>query len=185
MIASVSAKPSHWMLVISSRISGWRVTDSITLPKMNPTPMPGPIVPRPAPTPSAIAFPAFALSALPPLDEPPLAWASTSGRTVCSDMRTPLSVSLGGRTAEVDRSERGEDERLQAGHDDELEEEERDGHDRGQRADPGGAEQNDHAAAHEQDQQVAGEHVREQSHRERDDPDEVRDRLDHEQGHRR
>ena len=31
------------MLVISSRISGWRVTDSITFPKMYPTPMPGPI----------------------------------------------------------------------------------------------------------------------------------------------
>jgi hypothetical protein len=44
------------MLVISSRISGWRVTDSITLPKMKPTPMPGPMVPTPAPMPSAIAF---------------------------------------------------------------------------------------------------------------------------------
>src|SRR5919205_765951 len=114
--------------------------------------MPGPIVPSPAPTPSAIALIAFPRSALPPLDEPPLACASTSGRTVCSDMRTPLSVSLGGRAAEVDRSERGEDECLKAGHDDELEEEERHGHDGGQRPDPGGAEQHHHAAAHEQDQ---------------------------------
>ena len=30
----MSAKPSHWIAVISSRISGWRVTDSMTLPKM-------------------------------------------------------------------------------------------------------------------------------------------------------
>src|SRR5919202_5326674 len=103
--------------------------------------MPGPIVPRPAPTPSAIALIAFAFSAPPPLDEPPLAWASRSGRTACSDMRTPLSVSLGGRAAEVDRSERGEDERLQAGDDDDLEEEERDGEQERQRADPDRAEQ--------------------------------------------
>ena len=34
LIASVSANPSHWIEVISSRISGWRVTDSMTLPKM-------------------------------------------------------------------------------------------------------------------------------------------------------
>jgi hypothetical protein len=39
------------MLVISSRISGWRVTDSITLPKMMPMPTPAPTAPRPPPTP--------------------------------------------------------------------------------------------------------------------------------------
>ena len=78
MIASVSAKPSHWMLVISSRISGWRVTDSITFPKMYPTPMPGPTVPRPAPTPSAIALIALAFGLL--------AAAMTSGST---DMDPP------------------------------------------------------------------------------------------------
>src|SRR5436305_1283454 len=39
------------MLVISSRISGWRVTDSITLPKMIPIPTPAPTAPRPPPMP--------------------------------------------------------------------------------------------------------------------------------------
>ena len=42
-------------------------------------------------------------------------------------------------------------------------------------------QQDDEAAGHEQDQQVAGEDVGEQSHGQRDDPDEVRDDLDHEQ----
>ena len=46
------------MLWSSSFISGWRATDSISLPKMKPMPMPAPIEPSPAPTPSAIALPA-------------------------------------------------------------------------------------------------------------------------------
>src|SRR5919197_3109333 len=99
MIASVSANPSHWMLVISSRISGWRVTDSITLPNMNPTPMPAPIEPRPAPMPSAMA--------LSPSSVTPLAAA----RTV--DMEVLLSVAAyGGCLAEVDGGQGREDEGL-------------------------------------------------------------------------
>ena len=47
------------------------------------------------------------------------------------------------------------------------------------------AEQHHEAAAHEQDQQVAGEDVGEQSHRQRDDPDEVRDHLDRRRSGRR
>src|SRR2546426_5367793 len=127
--------------------------------------MPGPIVPSPAPTPSAMALMAFACG-------------STGGAAAMTlsvlDMG-PSLVSLGGRPAEVDRSESGEDERLQAGHDADLEEEEGNGNDRRERADVGGAEEHHHPAAHEQDQQVAGEHVGEESDRQRDDPDEVRD----------
>src|SRR5918994_4814921 len=111
MIASVRANPSHWMLVISSRISGCRVTDSITLPKMYPTPMPGPIVPRPAPTPSAIALPA---SETPVSVTPPPPWAIRSGMTLTNSTEASLTwlVLSGGGPAEVDGRERGEDEGL-------------------------------------------------------------------------
>src|SRR2546421_9182990 len=103
MIASVRARPSHWMLVISSRISGWRVTDSITLPKMNPTPMPAPIDPRPAPMPRAMAFR--------PLSLTPVVAASTCEITC---MEALLSVTVrGGCFAEVDGRERREDEGLE------------------------------------------------------------------------
>src|SRR2546423_4349204 len=108
MIASVSAKPSHWIDVISSRISGWRVTDSITLPKMKPTPTPGPTVPRPAPTPSAMARRPLAVASL-------LACARMERSIVA-----PL-VLLGDRAADVDRGEGGEDEGLQGGDQDHLE----------------------------------------------------------------
>src|SRR5918995_1182172 len=117
MIASVRANPSHWMLVISSRISGWRVTDSITLPKMNPTPMPGPTVPRPAPMPRAIA-----------LSPSSVTWAigSRMSTIVCAP---PLSVTPGACLAEVDGCERGEDEGLQRGYQPDLEDEEGEGQD--------------------------------------------------------
>src|SRR5664279_5039163 len=52
------------MLVISSLISGWRVTDSITCRKIIPRPTPAPIAPSPPPIPMASdrrpAWPAFA-----------------------------------------------------------------------------------------------------------------------------
>src|SRR3954465_160165 len=103
-IASVRAKPSHWIEVISSRISGWRVTDSMTLPKMKPTPTPGPTVPRPAPTPSAIA-------------RSPLAVASSDAAAVMlvTSPRSTVAplVLLGDRAAEIDRGESGEYEGLQ------------------------------------------------------------------------
>ena len=51
-----------------------------------------------------------------------------------------------------------------------------------ERRDP---EQHGQPAAHEQDQQVAGEDVGEQSHRQRDDPHELRDHLDEEDRDRR
>src|SRR5882724_204423 len=145
MIASVRAKPSHWIEVISSRISGWRVTDSMTLPKMKPTPTPGPTVPRPAPTPRAMARRPFAVAS-----ELPCARMETNPRS----MGAPL-VLRGDGAAEVDRGQRGEDEGLQGGHQAHLEEEEGDGQEDRQRAERGQAEQDDEAAAHEEDQQVA------------------------------
>src|SRR6266576_3975787 len=118
MIASVSAKPSHWIEVISSRISGWRVTDSMTLPKMKPTPMPGPMVPRPAPMPSAIALPALR----------PYSWGSAAWAIcVMTDRSTSVAplVLRGDGAAEVDRGQGGEDEGLQGGDQAHLEEEDR------------------------------------------------------------
>src|SRR5919108_877474 len=157
MIASVRANPSHWMLVISSRISGWRVTDSITFPKMNPTPMPGPTVPRPAPTPKAIA--------LSPSSD---TWAIGSRMSSIVVPPSPLSVTSGACLAEVDGCERGEDEGLQRGNQPDLEDEEGD---RDRQRDPPercDAQQYCEPAAHEQDQQVAGQDVCEQPDRQGD-----------------
>src|SRR4051794_40084387 len=101
------------MLVISSRISGWRVTDSITFPKMKPTPIPAPIEPSPAPMPRAID--------LRPSSVTPAACASTL--TICA----LLSVTVRGRRlAEVDGREGREDEGLERGDQADLEEEEDD-----------------------------------------------------------
>src|SRR5919112_6576366 len=106
------------MPVISSRISGWRVTDSMTFPKMMPMPTPAPTAPRPPPTPSAIALPASA---------PSSAAAKMKVRKVASTEGSPLElVVLGDRAAEVDGREGGEDERLQRGDQPHLEEEDRD-----------------------------------------------------------
>src|ERR1700704_2944134 len=172
MIASVSAKPSHWIEVISSRISGWRGTDSITLPKMKPSPMPGPIVPRPAPTPSAMAWRPFCT----------LGWvAAVMTGSSTSMVGSSLSVGLPDGLAEVDGGEGGEDERLQRGDQHHLEQEEDDGKRQRDDADRGEAEQDDEPAAHEQDQQVPGQDVGEEPHRQRDDPHKLRDHLDHEQ----
>src|SRR6476659_5683409 len=165
MIASVSAKPSHWIEVISSRISGCRVTDSMTLPKMKPTPMPGPMVPRPAPIPRAIALPALR----------PYSWGSAAWAIcVMTDRSTAIApLVLGGHgAAEVDRGQGGEDE-------------EGDGHDAGDqaehdRAEDGQVEQHDQPDAHEQDEQMAGEDVGEESDAQADEADEVRDDLDEE-----
>src|SRR5919112_6064370 len=181
-IAAVSAKPSHWIEVISSRISGWRVTDSMTLPKMKPTPMPGPIVPRPAPMPSAMALPA-----LRPYSCGSAAWAMW----VISERSTAVSLVLfGDGAAEVDRGEGGEDEGLQRRDEADLEEEEGDGHDARHQAEDDGqsdrhVQEDDKAAAHEQDEQVAGQDVGEETDAEADEAHEVRDDLDEEDGHAR
>src|SRR5918997_6382768 len=104
------------MPVISSRISGWRVTDSMTLPKMMPMPTPAPTAPRPPPTPRAIALPASA---------PASAWAKIVNRRGIRSTGGSL-VMLGDGAAEVDGRQRGEDERLQRCDQADLEEEQRD-----------------------------------------------------------
>src|SRR5688500_17349294 len=134
--------------------------------------MPGPMVPSPAPTPSAmdlrpsaVVFFAAAISVK----------AATS--TDSSMVRSSL-VALGRCRAEVAGCEGCEDESLKARDKHDLEHEEDDGDRQREHAEGRHAEQDHQAAAHEQDQQVAGEDVREQSHREGDDPHEVRDDLD-------
>src|SRR3954453_2528025 len=163
------------MPVISSRISGWRMTDSITLPKMMPMPTPAPTAPRPPPTPRAIALPA---------SEPASACAMSEMRRGSTSIGgSPfVLVALGDCAAEVDRAEGGEDERLQGRHQAQLEEEE--DHAGREREDAQDLETQQHRepAGHEQDDQVAGEDVGEKSNGEREQPHEVRDQLEHEQG---
>src|SRR3954451_22281921 len=143
----------------------------MTLPKMKPTPTPGPTVPRPAPTPSPIARRPLAGAS-----PDPWAWMLvTSPRSTVA----PL-VLLGDRAAEIDRGESGEDEGLQRRDQAHLEEEEGDAHDDRDGAERREPQQHHEAARHEEDQQVPGEDVREESDAQRDDPDEVRDDLDQE-----
>src|SRR3954451_9998375 len=136
------------MEVISSRISGWRVTDSMTLPKMMPMPTPAHTAPRPPPTPTAMALPASAASS---------AAAKMTLRTMVKKVTMGLLlVGLGDRAAEVDRGQGGEDEGLQGGHEADLEQVE-DEADRQQRnADSGDTEDDRQAAGHEQDDHVPG-----------------------------
>src|SRR5581483_4229333 len=148
MIASVSAKPSHWMLVISSRISGWRVTASITLPKMIPMPTPAPTAPRPPPTaiPKPFVIPEEAAAVM-----------------MCKpSIRDSFSLVVRDRAAHVDCGEGRENERLQCGHQAQLEQVDEDP---GQERDPPERlEPEDHRepARHEQDDHVPGEDVRPQ-----------------------
>src|SRR3954453_12186478 len=159
------------MDVISSRISGWRVTDSMTLPKMMPMPTPAPAAPRPPPTPRAMDLPAFETSP---------SRAAMIDETVV--MVAPwFLVGFGDGAAEVDGSQGGEDERLQRGDQPDLEEEEDDPERQGQPAQGGDAQQHGQRAAHEEDDQVAREDVGEQSHGERHQPHDVREQLEHEQ----
>src|SRR3954468_6429621 len=152
------------MPVISSRISGCRVTDSMTLPKMNPMPTPAPTAPRPPPTPRAIALPS----------SPD---AARTERRVDS-MGSPLLVALGDRAAEVDGAEHGEDEGLQRRHEAQLEEVEEHAGRQGEDPEHLEAEQHGEAAGHEEDDQVTGEDVGEQSYGEREQPHEVREQLE-------
>src|SRR5437773_12519835 len=101
------------MEVISSRISGWRVTDSMTLPKMMPMPTPAPTAPRRRPTPSAMALPA---------SEPSLAAAKIVDSTAVRKLTAGLLLmGLGDRAAEIHGRQGGEDERLKRGDQADLE----------------------------------------------------------------
>src|SRR3954462_12854490 len=153
------------MPVISSRISGWRVTDSMTLPKMMPMPTPAPTAPRPPPTPSAIALPA---------SDPSSAAPKTKDRMVASTGDSSGLVVLGDRAAEVDGRQGGEDEGLQRGDQADLEEVEDHPERQGEPADRLEAQQHRQAAGHEEDDQVAGEDVGEETNGQRDEPYEVR-----------
>src|SRR5690349_20961854 len=156
------------MLCSSSFISGWRATDSISLPKMMPMPMPAPIEPRPAPTPRAIALPADSI----PSSE---IAAATGDRSM---KKRSFSVTGGGCSAEVDGSKGREDKCLQSRDQADLQDEEEEGEREGQRAERGDPEQHREAAAHEEEQQVPGEDVGEEPDGERDQAGEVGDRLD-------
>src|SRR6478609_5802965 len=158
------------MLCSSSFISGWRATDSISLPKMKPMPMPAPIEPRPAPTPRATALPAAST----PSSETA---AITGDRSMKS---APFLMTGGGSSAEIDGSEGREDKCLQRCDQPDLEDEEEEGERESQGPERGDAEQDRQATTHEEQQQVAGEDVGEESDGERDQPGEVGDRLDDE-----
>src|SRR4051794_24157812 len=89
-----------------------------------------------------------------------------------------LLVGFGDRAAEIDGRQGGEDERLKRGDKADLEEIDRPAQRQQEDADRGGAEQDRQTAGHEEDDQVPGEHVREESDRERDDPHQVRQHLE-------
>src|SRR5437764_667234 len=100
MIASVSANPSHIMPWSWPRSSGWRPTASIVLPKMKPTPTPGPMEPRPVARPSSSALAASTVDVF--------------------AMGLLLVVGVD-RSTDVDGGKRGEDECLKAGDQGDLE----------------------------------------------------------------
>src|SRR4051794_38723369 len=107
------------------------------------------MVPRPAPTPRAIAWSPF-----PPELELLEPWAISSV-IGCRSISSSLggSVSLCGRCAAyVDGSERCEDECLKGGDQHHLEDEEDNRHRHGDGADRRDPEEHHQAAAHEQDQ---------------------------------
>src|SRR4029450_12717897 len=144
----------------------------MTLPKMMPMPTPAPTAPRPPPTPSAIALPASA---------PSSAAAKTVERIVASTGRVSFwLVVLGDGAAEVDGSQRGEDERLQRRDQADLEEEQDDAQRERHPAQRLETEQDREAAGHEEDDQVAGEDVGEKTDGEADQPHEVREELEYE-----
>src|SRR5829696_5394339 len=110
----------------------------MTLPKMMPMPTPAPTAPRPPPTPRAIALPASA---------PSSAAAKMELRIVASTEGISFGlVVLGDRAADVDGTERGEDEGLQRRDQAELEEEQRDAERHREDAQPLEAEQDREAA---------------------------------------
>src|SRR3954447_25431733 len=150
------------MPVISSRISGWRVTDSITLPKMMPMPTPAPTAPRPPTTPRARARPAPS----PPTDAQGdraarLLAVFGSGEDEAEDHGRNVHcldslVGFGDRAAEIDGRESGEDERLERGDQPDLEEVDRPTQREEEDADGRRAQQDRQAAGHEQDDEMPG-----------------------------
>src|SRR6516165_4928106 len=147
----------------SPRSSGWRATDWIIEPKMLPMPTPAPSAPRPTPSASPIALPACVIGEFD---------AALMSRL---SMWFSLVFWLD-RRADVDGGQGSEDERLDPDHDDHLEEveEDPDRHDDHGEHD---ALQDEDQAEEREDQDVAGQHVREETDRERDQSHELPEEL--------
>src|SRR4051794_13691199 len=128
---------------------------------MLPMPTPAPSAPSPTPRARPIALPAFVTSPV------------VAARSVCT---TPsLVLGLDGR-ADVDGGQCGEDERLDPDDDHDLEDvEDRRGNDHGQKLQR--LEDEDQPEERE-DQDVPGEHVREESDAQRDQPHELPENLE-------
>src|SRR5260221_7412365 len=152
------------MLVISSRISGWRVPVSITWPKMIPMPTPAPTAPRPPPI---------------PIPSPAPTPEDAANERMCVSTSAQLLVCLvmSHRAADVDGGEGREDESLEGCHQSQLEQVHRDPEREREPAEEGQSEDHGQAAGHEQDDQVSGEDVGEQSHGQRQQPHEGGDDL--------
>src|SRR5687768_16225949 len=115
---------------------------------MMPMPMPAPIEPRPAPIPSAIDFRPSSVT-------PDAACAMGTTRSMDAPFLVS-SVGLGGRAADVDRCQCGEDESLEGGDQDDLEDEEEEHEREGRHAERREAQQHRQPTAHEEDEEVAG-----------------------------
>src|SRR3954453_7147272 len=144
----------------SPRSSGCRATDWIIEPKMLPMPTPAPSAPRPTPSARPTALPAFVTSPL------------VAARMVPSIRSSLFLVLRLDRRADVDGGQGSEDEGLDADDDHDLEEiEDRRNRDHEDREHHG--LQDEQQPDEGQDQDVSREHVREQTHAQRDQPHEL------------
>src|SRR5712691_7864292 len=186
----------------SPRSSGCRATDWIIELKMLPMPMPAPSAPRPTPSARPIAFPAFVtspevaarrvftsfllLSAVPAQPAqlfwsasqatPQIRCAGTAGTALLVGIASDASMLRLDCRADVDGGQGGEDERLDPDDDDDLEDvEERRGNENEQK-NPGLEDEDE--AEEGQDQDVPGEHVREKSDAQRNQPHELTEDLE-------
>src|SRR6266516_2931750 len=154
----------------SPRNSGWRATDWIIEAKTVPMPMPAPSEPSPMPSPKPSALPAL----------------TTSPEVAARIVASTSSSLVGGldRRADVDGGQGGEDKRLDGDDDHHFEEVEGDpDHERDRDDDvEGDPAEDEDQADRDEDQHGAGQHVGVETDAEADDPEDVRDRLEH--GHR-
>src|SRR5437016_518167 len=147
----------------SPRNSGCRATDWIIDPKMLPMPTPAPSAPSPTPSARPIALPACVIGEF--------------DAALASRLSMAVSLVFGlDRRADVNGGQRCEDERLDADDDHDLEEIE------GRREDHNRREQqtleNEHQSDEREDQDVPGEHVREETYRQRDQAHELPQHLE-------
>src|SRR6266516_1931508 len=165
----------------SPRSSGWRATDWIMEPKMFPMPMPAPSEPSPMPSASPIAFPAFVTSpdvaARSVCTSPPfIRCAGRAGTAFLVGIASDASVLRLDCRADVDGGQGGEDERLNPDHDHDLEDVEQGcGNQHGQECQ---RLEDEDQPEEGQDQDVSGEHVREESDTQRNQPHELAEDLE-------